>query len=199
MTTWQERVADFEPYFPMKARRREATDADFERLETAVGGALPADYRTFVRECGGIGLEQAVAVLEDGGARRGVEVFFGFGEAKYGFDLHGKLERFSDRLPSGLLPIAADSAGNLFLLVVTGDDAGAVLLWDHDGPRKIEDAPPWLRARIDAELQRRGRPGTADDLGERWAEIRHDLPWWECLWRAAPSFDAFIAGLQRAG
>jgi hypothetical protein len=197
MATWRERLADFEPYFPMKARRREATDADFERLEAALGSALPEEYRAFVAQCGGMGLEQTCVVLEDGGARREVATFFGFGEGKYGFDLHGKLERLGDRLPPGMLPIGADSAGNPFLLVVTGDDAGAVLLWDHDGPRKFDDAPAWLRARMDAELIRRGRPGTDDDLAERWSEIRQALPWWECLWRVAPSLDAFVAALQR--
>ena len=196
MPTWHERLEEFEPYYPMKARRRDATDADFERLQAALGGALPADYVAFVRECGGIELEHAYIVLDDGDARRNVEAFFGFGEAKYGFDLHAKLERFSDRLPHGMLPIASDAAGNLFVLVVAGADAGAVLFWDHDGPRDIEAAPDWLRTRIDAELQRRGRPGTADDLVERWNEIRGALPWWECLWRAAPTFDAFVTALQ---
>jgi hypothetical protein len=196
MATWRERLADFELYYPMKDRRRAATAADFARLEAALGASLPADYRAFVEDFGGVAIEQATVVLEDGGQRHGVETFFGFGEAKYAYDLHGKLERYVDRLPKGMLPIATDATGNLFVLAVDGDDVGAVLFWDHDGPRDVADAPVWLRARINAELERRGRPGTPEDLLERWEGVRDELPWWECLWRAAPSFDAFVVSLH---
>lgn len=196
MATWRERSAELELYYPMKDRRRAAKDEDFARIEAALGAPLPAEYRAFVQDYGGAAIEHATVVLEDGGTRHSIETFFGFGEAKYAYDLHGKLERYADRLPRGMLPIATCAAGNLFVLAVDGEDAGAVLFWDHDGPRDIADAPDWLRARIDAELVRRGRFGTADDLLERWEGIRDELPWWECLWRAAPSFDAFIASLH---
>jgi hypothetical protein len=196
MPTWRERLEEFEPYYPMKPRRRDATDEDFERLEAAMGGPLPVEYKEFVRECGGIAVEHAHVVVEDGGVRRDIEVFYGFGEPKYGFDLHGKLERFSDRLPKGMLPIGTDTHGNLSVLVVVGADAGTILFWEHDGPRDIETAPEWLRSRLDAEVTRRGRPGTAADLVERWNEIRGALPWWECFYLAAPSFDALISALH---
>ena len=47
MATWRERLADFELYYPMKDRRRAATDSDFARLEAALG-QLPAGAREIV-------------------------------------------------------------------------------------------------------------------------------------------------------
>lgn len=101
------------------------TPAKLKAFEKSLGTALPEPYRThllhhnggYVRGAGDMGVLHHVRGLHDG----------------------PDWARFPDRakaygglVPARLLPIADDPGGNLFCIVLSGSDRGAVCFWDHE-------------------------------------------------------------------
>ncbi|WP_437954153.1 SMI1/KNR4 family protein [Sorangium sp. So ce296] len=64
------------------------------------------------------------------GASADVQVFFGIGRSVESSDLGWNLTTLAERLEEGLLPIAADSGGNVFCLALQGRRRGNVLYCD---------------------------------------------------------------------
>lgn len=116
--------------------RREAGPApeeDIERLERRAGRPLPAAYRDYLRQHdGGRLVDNSEAVNE----------IFGVGpDAPKWANMWQKLDVYADRVPSWLLPVASDAAGNLFAVSLRDQDHGSVWLWDHEREAD-EDEPP---------------------------------------------------------
>ncbi|WP_437494839.1 SMI1/KNR4 family protein [Sorangium sp. So ce1014] len=107
------------------------TDADISKFEQRIGAILPEQYRRFLLEFnGGIPTPGTVDVEGLPGASTDVQVFFGIGSSIESSDLNWNLTTLAERLEDELLPIAIDSGGNVFCLVLQGDDRGAVVCCD---------------------------------------------------------------------
>ena len=206
MGEWEQRLARFEPSFPRRELRLVPGPGDLKQLGSTTGGKLPPEYAAFLREAGGIVLRDAGVRVEER-VDVSVEVFYGFGEDGYPFDLLERRDTYDDRLPAGALPIAEAGGGNQFFLALAGRDAGQIFLWDHDHPRS--ELPSWVLERVRAGL---ASPAAQDALEGlefsarsdrellllRWDAARDVLPWWDCIYRVAPSFEAFVAGLSQS-
>ena len=74
-------------------------------------------------------------------------------------------ETYRNRVPAWLLPVAKAEGGNLILIALSGDDAGAVYFWDHE-QEADEGEPPTTE-----NLYR-----LADSFEDYVHQLSHDLP-----------------------
>lgn len=93
---------------------------DIEVLEVELGAKLAAGYLDFLsRYNGGIPTPDTIDVPNAPGTPTDVQVFFGIGRAVETSNLSWNLAHVADRCPGlHVLPIACDSGGNLFCLIV---------------------------------------------------------------------------------
>jgi hypothetical protein len=94
---------------------------------------LPLEYRDFlVRSNGGKpNAKVRLVELSSGRPLTSIRYFFALSTVNY-FSLEWHYDSYRGRIPSGLLPIAVDSGGNLICLALSGEAAGAVYFWDHE-------------------------------------------------------------------
>lgn len=98
---------------------RLASDADLERVEQALGFALPVDYAEFLKKFGGGSFGLVNVFSADPGSE---------------FYLPKKQAEASSYLPSGLLAVSDDYAGGNYVLKLTDDRVLApVFYWNQDG------------------------------------------------------------------
>lgn len=117
-------MIDFERSNPV------ATPEGILAFEKAIGAVLPEDYSSFLQQFnGGRPREYEVAVPTWG--ETPLNRLLGLG-APGRSDLAFQTKRMADLLPEGVIPIGDDPGGNFFCLTVSGPDAGAVSLWDHE-------------------------------------------------------------------
>jgi hypothetical protein len=115
-------------------------DADIDRIESHFGIKLPQDYRTFLLRYNG-GRPTPAAFPIRGLANNlfgGIHFFFGIEGPFECYDLDSNFDTFAGRMPANLLPIACTGCGDMVCLSLFGEDAGAVLFWDHEA----EHSPP---------------------------------------------------------
>lgn len=120
-----------------------ASEEALNQLEARIGSALPDDYRRFMSEFNGgrpepSGFEFATA---DGNSDSAIRYFLTFDDGEERYTIQEFLDRYGDRIPQKLLPIACDSFGNLVLLDAGAKSAGAVCFWDHE--KEGMDEPTW--------------------------------------------------------
>jgi hypothetical protein len=117
------------------AYRRQAPPAptdQIERLERRVG-PLPDAYRDYLRRQDGGRLENNSEVVDE---------IFGLGpDTPEWASMWKNLELYADRLPTWLLPVASDAAGNLFAISLRNQDRGSVWFWDHEREADEEETP----------------------------------------------------------
>ena len=110
---------------PIRGRYVPATAAEVEELEGRLGRSLSTDYRHFLVTYGYARFDEVVSVALPGGAHEApIAVFFGGGES--GEPVLKQLEDYEDQFEPGVLPIARDPFGNLFLLDARGTDSDSV-------------------------------------------------------------------------
>jgi hypothetical protein len=118
-----------------------ATDATIRAAEDALAIAFPASVREYLNRFGYI----AVGPLE----------LYGLGDD---VPAHLDIVRIttSERTESGcplpqyLVPLMNDGFGNLYCAAVTGEDAGAIMLWDHEAGS--EQQPAFIAASFEQWL-----------------------------------------------
>jgi hypothetical protein len=115
----------------------------FNQLEARVGSVLPDDYRRFMSEFNGGRPEPSGFVFptEDGKSDSAVRYFLTLDDREERYTIQEFLDRYGDRIPQKLLPIACDSFGNLVLLDAGAKSAGAVCVWDLE--KESMDEPTW--------------------------------------------------------
>jgi len=109
------------------------TEESLQDLETKHSCRLPNDYRQFLLSTNGaFPSPDCVVFVEDGrNTASDVFCFFAVGDDRAWASMGWHHETFSDRLPKRTLPVGRDSGGNLWLLSLRDDDAGAIFFWDH--------------------------------------------------------------------
>ncbi|MFF2484307.1 SMI1/KNR4 family protein [Paenibacillus sp. NPDC058071] len=88
-------------------------------------------------------------------------------------NLEKKIEQYYDRIPTSVLPIADDSAGNLICIGVRGNYQGKIYFWDHENE--------WV-AKVMLKEEVQGITSIDD--------------YWENLYLVADSFIDFIRSLE---
>ncbi|KQW78982.1 hypothetical protein ASC89_11785 [Devosia sp. Root413D1] len=106
----------------------ELDGAGGQRLERALGHALPGDYGAFLRSHNGGRPEPCYVPIPDfPGGIVDVQVLLGWGAKPQSSDIRWALPEVRARFPDDtLLPIAWDSSGNLFVLRFDDGRATAV-------------------------------------------------------------------------
>lgn len=130
---------------PLVKITKQASPVSPERIkqfEQENGFLLPDAYKNFLlRSNGGEPTPDRLIVPGWRGKSTAVNRFFGLEEGG-SYDLEASLHNVEDYVPSGFIPIAEDSGGNLLCLGTAGSQAGKVYFWDHedaqgDDPRNL--------------------------------------------------------------
>ena len=112
-----------------------------ENLEAALGARLPAAYRAFLRSHREEP-SRPVQVVSTNPDYWDVRHMLEIGDAEAYLQLDDCYELVGDVLPDGMLPVAEDQRGNLYLLDCrAGPSTGAVYWWDHEqelGQNRVE-------------------------------------------------------------
>jgi SMI1-KNR4 cell-wall len=113
--------------------------ASIERLEQALGSALPSAYREFlVRYNGGrpsyelFQIQPLPETIENIATSSLLHFLYAFIESKTHADLFHNFEVWQGRIPAQTLPIGQDQGGSLLLLAYEGSKAGKILYWDKN-------------------------------------------------------------------
>jgi hypothetical protein len=128
----------------LKIKRQFAPAVDESSVaafESTIGFRLPPDYRDFLLKFNGGEPTTPVFHLPDtkgGYTDSAIRYFFSISD-KSTFSLAHKYAIYVGRIPQGMLPIAADSGGNLVLLALVGVQSGKVFFWNHDIEGLVED------------------------------------------------------------
>src|SRR3989442_1619 len=110
------------------------TDTDIANFGSLIQGALPDDYKSFLKSENGGRPEpnQFRFTTKDGKVENDtVHYFFALYEGRVG-SLKRSFERYKGRIPVGYLPIAIDPFGNLIVLRIATQNCGRVYFWDHE-------------------------------------------------------------------
>jgi len=109
-------------------------------IESKLNCRLPSDYVEFLESYGCYSPDAYTyfRYLEPypRGTRGMLDVFFGV-DTKGVYDLVASYERYRDRMPAELRPIAGDPGGNVICLAVDGPEKGAVYFWDHENEETV--------------------------------------------------------------
>ena len=105
-------------------------------IEAALGSELPTSYKKFLlKENGGLPTPDTIDIERVPGSPTDVQVFFGIGRGARSSDLSWNIDLISKCCPNHrLLPVACDSAGNLFCLDLFKEFNGGVLYCDLSDP-----------------------------------------------------------------
>jgi SMI1-KNR4 cell-wall len=179
------------------------------RLEEAIGGKLPEDYRYFIGRYGGAILGDSeckvVAPISEPcpwGPWTRPEFFHSFSID----DEENALQiwrTYHGRIPDGVFSFSYDGAGNQICLDVAGHFPGSVWFWDHEqvwfadyfsGP--LEEAAQEIdREGIDASRF------SVQDIVRGWARLHASQfdrpPDYMGMYRMADSFADFLRSLRR--
>ena len=120
-----------------------ASEASLQAFERQIGYSLPDDYRHFLAtENGGKPSQRVFGFrTKDGEETSAIRAFFTLDLASKHYFIQDRIATYKERLPSGLLPIACDSFGNLVLLDIGAKAVGSIYFWDHE--RESMDDPTW--------------------------------------------------------
>lgn len=110
-------------------------------FENAICHPLPGDYRKFLLEKnGGIPSKSKVRTYDN--MERIVQHLYALTNQSKQFTIGHFLEVYRNRLPTTMLPIGDDPAGNLFLIGIADDqNYGKVFFWDHEQEADMENQP----------------------------------------------------------
>lgn len=136
----------FSPYAPEAPKA--LTEADVRALEQRLGATLPEQYRAFLaRQNGGEPTPSAFRFAHRSGPYTDgrVRYLFSVYDGKRSLEDRNALykTRFSKRLPDEMVPIGADSFGNLVCLSVGAGEEGSVWFWNHDNEGQTASGAPW--------------------------------------------------------
>ncbi|MDZ7386770.1 MAG: SMI1/KNR4 family protein [candidate division KSB1 bacterium] len=123
------------------------SEEELHSIETALGVALPNDYREFVQKYGASAFGESVQFrLMQADPVHPVESLLGtpitryeegplsafYGGKEAGtYSLAKEIAVYEGRMPDTMIPIADDGGGNQICLGIKGKERGKVYYWDH--------------------------------------------------------------------
>jgi hypothetical protein len=113
-------------------------DEELNAIETALGVALPGDYREFFQKYGAWAFGALVQFQPIEGEIGPLSGFYGSKIAGTN-SLMRNVEMYQGRMPETIIPIADDGGGNQICLGVKGKERGKVYYWDHHNEWDEED------------------------------------------------------------
>jgi len=127
---------------------RGATRQEIELAEEQLGVRLPGGYKAFLEQCGWASLEG----MELYGLGEDVPLYLDLVEVTL-----SERTQMRPRLPSGLIPLMNDGAGNHYCLDAASSEQGQcpVVFWDHNlgesqAPEYVApDLEAWLSEELD--------------------------------------------------
>jgi cell wall assembly regulator SMI1 len=115
----------------IRTTNRQLEASDLKRIEDKMGRPLPEAYRAFLLENnGGRPDLDVIDIPTEHFRRTDVKIFFGLYDELDANNLLWHLDWLEGCLENHLLPIADDSGGNLFVLVLDEEDYGQVYYFD---------------------------------------------------------------------
>lgn len=99
-------------------------------LEQKIGVSLPSDYKCFLGHHNAT--DEAGLYVATNPEYWGVRSLFELDNGSKDHQIDEIYRLVGDVLPSHSLPIADDWAGNLYLLICSGAQAGSVVWWNHE-------------------------------------------------------------------
>lgn len=106
-------------------------------IERRIGGPLPMLYRDFLERYGRSRFSNLASVALPDSTEVPILTFFGGGDRS---PLLKMLDKYQESFPSGMVPMATDPFGNLFLLHAGADD-GEVWYADFNKPAAPPNGP----------------------------------------------------------
>jgi hypothetical protein len=100
---------------------------------------LPENYRQFLLEHNGGGPHPMDAInFIDGGVPNSSDVhfFYGIHNGENWASIEWNIKNYKERIVDEGMPIAGDSGGNQYVLIVEGGKAGQIFFWNHEGETK---------------------------------------------------------------
>ncbi|HEX4144217.1 MAG TPA: SMI1/KNR4 family protein [Pirellulales bacterium] len=114
--------------------------SSIEEFESEIGRALPEQYRRFLEKYnGGQPWPHCIDITTFPESPTDIQVFFGLGRDVEASDLRWIVKTYDGLITNEVLPIACDSGGNLFCLVLRGNAHGSIVYFD----RSRSDMPPY--------------------------------------------------------
>lgn len=114
-----------------RAQNRQLDTTDLARIEEKMGRPLPEAYRTFLlMHNGGRPEPNGIDIPEAHFQATDVQVFHGLEDEFECDDLFWNLDILEGCLENHLLPIAGDSGGNTFVLVLNDQEYGQIFYFD---------------------------------------------------------------------
>lgn len=120
------------------------SEEDINKVERGLGISFPKSYRDFLLKFNGGRPRQKCFSIDDSGRKRLGQVldFFGIYDPIVSCNIDWNYHVFSNRIPSGFLPIACEDGGNLICLYNSSTNSDAVYYWDHEQ----ETTPPSFKS-----------------------------------------------------
>jgi hypothetical protein len=146
------------------------SESELEQLEEKIGEQLPHDYRWFLKRYGKCLFKTGVSCPAEPGS---IPFGFFYGANASGDGVLANYSFTEDQFPQGIVPIGEDGLGNVYLLAATGPNRGKVYYWDHGV----------------------GWEGEAEEYRSRGQAVPESVKY-KCLEQVAPTFTAFVFGLQ---
>ena len=151
--------------------RRQLSENDLIRLEEEIGRPLPAQYRSFLLvHNGGLPSPDIIDITGAHFRATDVQVFHGIDTPIESSDLRWNLENVEWCKDHELLPIARDSCGRTFILVLTPEEYGQVYYYDMEESVLI----PYFVAHDFNEFLGKIRDLTPEELADSEASITAD-------------------------
>ena len=104
-------------------------ETELNSIETALGVALPGDYREFVQKYGTSAFGELVQFQPIEGEKGPLSHFYGSRTGNQ--SLAKYIEVYRGRMPDTIIPIADDGGGNQICIGIKGKEQGKVYYWDH--------------------------------------------------------------------
>jgi hypothetical protein len=120
-------------------------ETELQRIETEIGCPLPAEYREFLKECGGVAFGKLVSfrgIQPPPSASSSKLEPFGCFYGTENEESHGLLRTmriYRERIPVTLIPIGENMFGDKICLGIKGGDREKIFFWDHEDERNEQD------------------------------------------------------------
>ena len=139
MAGYNDKLNAMRPYSLYTEGSLPVTVEEIKVVEAEIRCELPPDYAELLLNYGCTAFHGYVIFRLAGATarRETLNVLYGVKHGG-GYDLLSNYRMYEGRMPSWLLPIAADPFGNQICLAIRGPGRGGMYFWDHEG----EEEPP---------------------------------------------------------